>query len=180
MTPRSIDRPGIDSGTFRAILGCFPASVAIVTSSHAGKPCGFTATSLCSLSLEPPLVLVCVGRSSNTLPALRHSGVFVVNFLAGGSEQLARCFASKSDDKFADIEWTPSAVAGGAPILEPYSTAYLECTTAREIEAGDHIILVGQVVSGAVMQLAEPLIYRQGIFRTWKSVESVGAQLTNP
>ena len=167
---------GVDPDTFRAVLGCFPAGVGIVTTlQESGLPCGLTATSICSLSLEPPLVLVCVARNSNTLPALRHTGVFVVNFLAEGSEELARHFASKSEDKFADVEWTPSGVAGGAPILGPYASAYLECRTASEVEAGDHIILVGHVESGAAVPFAEPIIHRQGVFRTWKSFESADA-----
>src|SRR3989440_8045725 len=91
---------------YREIMACFPTGVAIVTAHEAGdRPRGLTLSAFCAVSLDPPLVLVCVDKGSNTLPALRESGGFTVNFLAGGREHLAVLYASKAEEKFDDIAW---------------------------------------------------------------------------
>jgi flavin reductase (DIM6/NTAB) family NADH-FMN oxidoreductase RutF len=132
---------------FCAIMGAFPTGVAVVTTLDAdGEPRGLTTNALCSVSAEPPLLLVCVDRESRTLPALQHSKRFVVNFLAERRVELARLFASKAEDKFATVTWEPGL--GGMPCLREDSLAYAECETEQELEAGDHVVLTGLVVGG--------------------------------
>jgi flavin reductase (NADH) len=132
---------------FFAIMSAFPTGVAVVTTLDAdGRPRGLTTNALCAVSADPPLLLVCVDKESRTLPALLHSRRFVVNFLAEQRDHLARLFASKADDKFADVAWEPGI--GGMPCLSEDSLAYGECETEQELEAGDHVVLTGLVVGG--------------------------------
>jgi flavin reductase (DIM6/NTAB) family NADH-FMN oxidoreductase RutF len=132
---------------FFAIMSAFPTGVAVVTTLDAdGRPRGLTTNALCAVSADPPLLLVCVDKESRTLPALLHSRRFVVNFLAEQRDHLARVFASKADDKFADVAWEPGI--GGMPCLSEDSLAYAECETEQELEAGDHVVLTGLVVGG--------------------------------
>jgi flavin reductase (DIM6/NTAB) family NADH-FMN oxidoreductase RutF len=153
---------------FRSIMGSFPAGVAVVTAvAEDGTPRGLTSNAVCSVSLDPPLLLVCVDRDSNTLAALNHSGSFVVNFLAGGRERLSQWFARKNPDKFRDVDWRPSELADGAPILSADCVAYAECRTVQEIEAGDHVIFLGEVGGGDVVIGGAPLIFRRGEYRDW-------------
>jgi flavin reductase (NADH) len=132
---------------FFAIMSAFPTGVAVVTTLDAdGEPRGLTTNALCSVSGDPPLLLVCVDRQSRTLPGLLHSQRFVVNFLAERRAGLAKLFASKADDKFAAVTWEPGL--GGMPCLREDSLAYAECEVEQVLEAGDHVILTGLVVGG--------------------------------
>ena len=111
-------------------MSAFPTGVAVVTTLDAdGEPRGLTTNALCSVSAEPPLLLVCVDKESRTLPALLHSRRFVVNFLAERRDELARLFASKTDDKFGGVAWEPGL--GGMPCLREDSLAYAECETEQ-------------------------------------------------
>jgi flavin reductase (DIM6/NTAB) family NADH-FMN oxidoreductase RutF len=154
---------------FREIMACFPTGVAVVTALD-DHPRGLTVNSFCSVSLEPPLVLVCVDRASNTFPAIRAAGGFTVNFLALGRERLAVRFASKADDKFAGVAWTAPAVAEGGPILVDDSSAYAACVTRTAFEAGDHWVFVGQVHEGGVIEDRAPLVYHR---RTYVALRDV-------
>ena len=137
----------VDRQLFRDIMACFPTGVAIVTAHEAGeKPRGLTLSAFCPVSLEPPLVLVCVDRSSNTLPALLESGGFTVNFLAGGRDHLAVLYASKTEEKFDGITWRRPALPEGGPVLHEDSAAFAVCATRQAIEAGDHWVFIGEVV----------------------------------
>ena len=152
----------IASQLFREIMSCFPSGVAIVTAHESGtRPRGLTLSAFCPVSLEPPLVLVCVDKRSHTLPALRESGGFTVNFLAAGREHLAVLYASKADEKFGGIAWRRPDLPEGGPILHEDSAAYAVCTTREAIEAGDHWIFVGEVRDGAVIEGRLPLLYHR-------------------
>jgi flavin reductase (DIM6/NTAB) family NADH-FMN oxidoreductase RutF len=162
------DTVPIDQDRFRAIMGCFPAGVAVIAATDAGgRPRGFTSTAVSSVSVRPPLLLVCVDRTSNTLPALRHSGAFVVNFLAAGREAISQLFASKHEDKFRGLAWRPSDIAEGAPILVGDCAAHAECRIVQEVEAGDHVVLIGRVEAGDVVPDEPPMVFRQGVYRRW-------------
>src|SRR5712692_9487284 len=157
----------IDRERFRAISGSFPTGVTIITARDAaGTPRGLTTQSFVALSTEPPLMMVALDKTSRTLPALRQSGNFVVNFVKSGSEDVATLFASKSDDKFNAVSWVPSASAGGAPILRESSVAFAECVVVDEREAGDHWILVGRVEGGEVLG-GVPLMYYRRTYAPW-------------
>lgn len=166
----SLDAPasdGVDKALFFAIMGAFPSGVTIVTALDPdGSPRGLTSNATCSVSAEPALLLVCVDKRSQTLGALRHSAGFVVNYLAAGRGDLANRFASKEPDKFRDVAYRPSA--GGLPILHGDIIAYAECRTEREVDAGDHTILIGRVVAGEPPEPGSaPLMYFRRGYATW-------------
>ena len=150
---------------YRDIMACFPTGVAIVTAHEAGdRPRGLTLSAFCAVSLDPPLVLVCIDKGSNTLPALQASGGFTVNFLAGGREHLAVLYASKAEEKFQGIPWTRPELAEGGPILLEDCAAYAVCLTRQAIEAGDHWVFIGEVRDGAVIEGRLPLVYHRRAF----------------
>jgi flavin reductase (DIM6/NTAB) family NADH-FMN oxidoreductase RutF len=150
--------PAVDAPTFAQVMACWPAGVAVVTTVDSdGTPRGLTTTAVTSVSLDPPLLLVCVDRTSRTLPALRHARAFAVNVLEAGQSRLARHFASKAEEKFAELAWRPGR--DGMPILHDHCIAWAECRTRREIEAGDHLILVGEVVHGGAEEDRASLVY---------------------
>jgi flavin reductase (DIM6/NTAB) family NADH-FMN oxidoreductase RutF len=157
----------VDPTRFRELAGAFPTGVTIVTTvDPSGGPRGLTTQAFIGLSLDPPLVLVSLERASRTLAALRGSRVFVVNFLKAGSEALSTRFATKADDKFDDVRWVPSSVAGGAPVLIEASTAYAECTVTEIIEQGDHVLFIGSVDGGRVLG-GPPLLYYRRTYAAW-------------
>jgi flavin reductase (DIM6/NTAB) family NADH-FMN oxidoreductase RutF len=150
---------------YRELLSHFPAGVTVVTAfDQAGEPRGLTLIAFCGVSLEPPLVLVCVDRNSNTLPAIRHSGGFTVNVISSRSHHVARLMATKSADKFERIPWTPPGLAEGGPVLHRDSAAHLVCRTIQEVEAGDHWIFIGEVMEGAAAEGEQPLVFHRRDF----------------
>lgn len=157
----------MDRATFRELAGAFPSGVTIVTTiDEHGAPRGLTTQAFIGLSTDPPLVLVSLDRTSRTLAALRRSGLFVVNVLKGGSDELSTRFATKADDKFADVRWIASTVARGAPILADAAAAYLECSVEDVIEKGDHVLFVGSVDGGRVVG-GPPLLYYRRTYAAW-------------
>ena len=161
----------IDGLTFRRVMASFPAGVAVVTTlDPEGRPRGLTTTALASVSLEPPLLLVCVDRASRTLPALRHARAFAVNVLGARHARLAHHFASKADDKFAELTWARGG--DGLPILQEHCVAWAECLTRQEFDAGDHVILIGEVVRGEAESDRASLIYLRRAFGHFSALEA--------
>jgi flavin reductase (DIM6/NTAB) family NADH-FMN oxidoreductase RutF len=157
----------VDRETFAEIMASFPSGVAIVTTlDEAGEPKGLTTSAVASVSAEPPLLLVCVDFTSRTLPALRAGGRFLVNFMRAGTAELCRLFASKAEDKFAAVAWRPTE--SGMPLLREDAIAWAECVTVQEVEAGDHVVLVGQVEAGEPPAAGEqPLVYYRRVWGAW-------------
>jgi len=152
----------IDKKEFRRVLGHFAAGVTIVTTiGDDGKPYGLTATAFTSVSLEPPLVLVCVDKRSESHVHFHASKVFAVNFLAAGHEDLSQRFAVSGGDKFVDLSVRRGGT--GAPILTE-ALGHLECRTVNVVDAGDHTVFIGQV-EGADAREGEPLLYFRGAYR---------------
>jgi flavin reductase (DIM6/NTAB) family NADH-FMN oxidoreductase RutF len=149
----------VDAETYRAIMRTFPTGITIVTTiDEDGTPRGLTTNAVMSASLEPPLLLVCLDLKSRTLPALRKSGAFVVNFMAAEAEDVCRVFASKADDKFSLVEYELSARS--LPVLHLHTLAWVECSIEREIDLGDHVGFVGLVEDGAAAETeGAPLAY---------------------
>jgi flavin reductase (DIM6/NTAB) family NADH-FMN oxidoreductase RutF len=156
----------IEPHRFRDVMATFPSGVVVLTAfGEDSLPRGLTVSAFCAVSLNPPLALACVDKTSNTLPAVQHAGGFTANMLAAGREQLARRMASKLTDKFDGIVWRRPESDRGGPILEADSAAYAVCTLKDTIEAGDHWILIGTVVEGAHIEGVSPMIFsRRGYF----------------
>ncbi|CAO5235646.1 flavin reductase family protein [Frankia sp. AgKG'84/4] len=168
MTPRprpSQPAPGsanIDGELFRTVFRGHPAGVAIITADAGAGPVGFTATSLSSLSAEPPMVVFAISASASAWPHLRTAGTFVVNLLSSAQADVARRFARSGIDRFAaPTRW--STLATGEPLLEG-GRAWLRCAARPPIEAGDHYLVVGLVLDAGTDPGAAPLIYHDREF----------------
>ncbi len=150
----------IDEERFREVMSSFPSGVVVLTAfGDDGRPRGLTVSAFCAASLRPPLALVCIDRTSNTLPAVQHTGGFTANILAAGRESLARRMATKLTDKFDGLSWRRPASPAGGPILSDDTASYVVCALRDTIEAGDHWILVGLVLEGQSRQDVSPLIF---------------------
>jgi flavin reductase (DIM6/NTAB) family NADH-FMN oxidoreductase RutF len=142
------------------VMSSFPSGVVVLTAiGEDARPRGLTVSAFCAVSLEPPLALACIDKSSNTLPAVQHTGGFTANILAAGREQLARRMATKLTDKFDSIKWRRPESPIGGPILEDDIAAFAVCTLRDTIEAGDHWILIGLVTEGDHHQGVAPMIF---------------------
>jgi flavin reductase (DIM6/NTAB) family NADH-FMN oxidoreductase RutF len=160
-----------DVESFREVMAALAAGVAVVTTVDAdGKPRGMTTTAVTSVSLEPPLLLVCAAHESRTLAAIRHSGRFAVNLIEAAACHVAVHFASKAPQKFGDSGWRTGR--HGSPVLHEHVLAWAECRVEREIEAGDHVVLIGRVEhAAAVDDERAPLTYFRRRFGTWAQAE---------
>jgi len=157
-------RSGSDSRTFRDALGCFATGVTVVTSNaEDGAPIGLTANSFTSVSLEPPLLLVCVANNAGSAEILRTQKQFAVNVLQIGQQPTSNRFAGKGEDRFANTDW--QAGENGAPIIHG-SLASFECTQFSLHDAGDHFILVGEVTKATFDARRDPLLYFGGKYRS--------------
>ncbi|MEO6093947.1 MAG: flavin reductase [Novosphingobium sp.] len=151
---------------FRQALSAFPTGVTIVTTLDAeGVPVGVTASSFNSVSLDPPLVLWSLAKSSKSHDAFCNSGHFAIHVLAAHQEDLSNRFSRAGADKFADVTWRSGA--SGAPVLDHYA-ALFDCTTRYLYEGGDHVILVGEVVAFEKMDAA-PLVFHGGRYAEARS-----------
>ena len=134
----------IDVRDLRRAFGNFATGVTIVTTlDAAGVPCGFTANSFTSVSIEPPLLLVSIAKAAFGCEAFTGSSGFAVNILADDQRELSNRFARAGADKFADQNW--HAKATGSPILGNV-VAWFDCEHHEQVDAGDHIILIGRVI----------------------------------
>ncbi|MGE4239306.1 MAG: flavin reductase [Ramlibacter sp.] len=145
---------------FRRALGHFATGVTVITAQCEGQLAGMTANSFSSVSLDPPLVLWSIDKSSHSLPLFERAEHFAVNVLAADQIDLASRFARSGADKFAGIGWR--AGAGGAPCL-PGAAATFECRKQARIEAGDHFILLGRVERYECAD-RDPLLFAHGRF----------------
>jgi len=156
----------VDAEHYREVMSAFPTGVVIVTAfGQDGVPRGLTVTAFAAVSLQPPLALVCIEKSSNTLPAVQHTKGFTANLLATRRDALARLMATKASTKFDGLEWQRSETGAGGPILVADTAAYAVCTLRDTIEAGDHWVLIGNVVDGAHNHDVQPLLYHRRDYR---------------
>ncbi|HEU5383517.1 MAG TPA: flavin reductase family protein [Ktedonobacteraceae bacterium] len=144
----------VEKGFFRHVMGHFATGVTVVTTRNQETLAGLTVNAFCSVSLHPPLVLICIDLTSNTLPIIRDSGVFAVNVLTEQQEALSRCFATASadyDERFCHARYQVAAT--GAPIIED-TLAFIDARVVTEYPGGDHAIFLGQVLAmGAAGQV---------------------------
>jgi len=149
----------ISADQFRQVLGHFATGVTVVTTTNGdGRPTGLTASAFTSVSLDPPLVLVCVDHKSQSYPALLEHRRFAVNVLTTQHEDVSRRFATSRLDKFDGVPHRIGAL--GLPLLDG-ALAQLECVTVASHVQGDHTILVGRV-EHARNGPGEPLVYYRG------------------
>src|SRR5437660_6289757 len=150
----------IEPQRYREVMATFPSGVVVLTAFGTDSlPRGLTVSAFCAVSLNPPLALACVDKTSNTLPAVQHAGGFTANILAAGREHLARRMASKLTDKFDGIAWHEAESRIGGPVLDNDSAAYAVCTLRDTIEAGDHWVLIGLVTEGRPVDGATPMVF---------------------
>lgn len=149
----------IDRTEFRRVMGYFATGVAVITTRDVdGKPYGLTANALCSVSLTPPLLLVCVDKRAESHPAFERSRLFAINILGVGHEDLSRRFAVSGGDKFVDV---PHRAGGtGVPILEGV-LGVVECRVVGIHDAGDHTVYIGEVEHLEASEGA-PLVFFRG------------------
>jgi flavin reductase (DIM6/NTAB) family NADH-FMN oxidoreductase RutF len=135
----------VDPTEFRHVMGRFATGVTVVTTCQGERRAGITVNAFCSVSLEPPLVLVCVEHKNYTHDLLAESGIFAVNFLSSEQADVSRCFASQSDAKIEDFcGMTTHEVATGAPVFDS-CLAFVDCRLTAAYPGGDHTIFIGRV-----------------------------------
>jgi (E)-2-((N-methylformamido)methylene)succinate hydrolase len=153
-----------DPKSFRQALGAFVTGVTVVaTVEHDGTPRGFTANSFTSVSLDPPLVLVCIAKTASSFPVFARAAHFAISVLAEPQKDISSLFASRASDKFAKAPWRPGAAS--SPIIDG-AAAWFECRRHDIVEAGDHIILIGEVIDFDHSS-ASPLGYCRGAYLTF-------------
>jgi flavin reductase (DIM6/NTAB) family NADH-FMN oxidoreductase RutF len=148
-----------DRDELRRVMGHFATGVTIVTTHDgAGRCYGFTANAVCSVSLAPPLVLICVDKRAESYPAFERSGAFVINILGAHQEEISRRFAVSGGEKFTGLACHNAGT--GAPILEG-ALAWVECRVVAVHEGGDHTIYVGEVEDAGAAE-GHPLLFFRG------------------
>ena len=150
---------------FRDIMSYLAASVTVVTAHTRGWHHGLTVSAFTSVSLEPPLVLICIDHASQSIKAIRAAEGFTVNLLREGAGPVALKFASKDTDKFAGLAVKPPTYEGAGLSLPEQSYASLECRKVEFLEAGDHTVFIGLVEHAVRYNRGRPLLYWQRDFR---------------
>jgi flavin reductase (DIM6/NTAB) family NADH-FMN oxidoreductase RutF len=164
--PPANEQFAFSSREFRDALGAFATGVTVITTQGAEHPYGMTANAFSSVSLDPPLILVCVIKGTEGANSIEQNGVFAVNILSVDQEPLSRYFASKDRPRgweaFKQI--SHSRAASGSPILDG-SACYLDCRLHASHEAGDHVIFIGEVMAMGVEPEIQPLLFHRGKYR---------------
>ncbi len=155
-------RSGHDPRTLRDALGCFATGVTIVTCLNDGRPAGLTVNSFTSVSLEPPLLLVCIHKRAASAEALINAPCFAINVLQNEQQPASMTFSTRGEDRFGNTPW--SRGENGAPILADLLCVF-ECERYALYDGGDHHILVGQVVKASFDASLDPLLYFRGRYR---------------
>jgi len=143
---------------FRQVSGQFPSGVTVVTGFDQSGPAGFTCQSFHALSLDPPMVMFAVARTSTSWPRIEQSARCCVNVLSADAEGVARAFATSGGDKFADVQWARGE--NGSPILSE-AIAWFEATIDAVHPGGDHVVVVA-VVTALGLSEGGPLVFHRG------------------
>lgn len=166
--PRSLPELADD---FRAMMSDYPTGVAIVTSlDGGGVPHGMTCSSLTSVSLAPPTLLVCLDTTSRTLRAIRERGEFALNLLHVGGRSAAEIFSTAGTDRFSRVSWEPSPCRG-MPWLADHSHSRAECRASNFYAVGDHEVVIG-TVTHMTRSTRAPLLYGQRQYSSWPAQAS--------
>jgi 3-hydroxy-9,10-secoandrosta-1,3,5(10)-triene-9,17-dione monooxygenase reductase component len=158
----ALDSDSAPTGTrLRSVLGHFCTGVTAITALDGAGPAGFTCQSFSALSLEPPYVCCCPGKGSTTWPRIRDAGRFCVNILAADQEPLGKSMARSGADKFAGVPWSRSP--NGSPLLTG-ALAWVDCTLEREVDAGDHTVVIARVTALGAERDVPPLLFYRSAF----------------
>jgi flavin reductase (DIM6/NTAB) family NADH-FMN oxidoreductase RutF len=156
-------RSGHDPRTLRDALGCFATGVTVVTCvNDDGEPAGITVNSFTSVSLDPPLLLVCLHKQAASAKALISAPNFAINVLQTGQQPASITFSTRVQDRFGHMPW--SSGEAGAPILKD-SLCVFECDNHAVHDGGDHHILVGKVAKASFDASLDPLLFFRGSYR---------------
>lgn len=152
----------MDRDTYRSLIGRFATGVTVVTTNVRDRLHGMTANAVCSLSLDPLQLLVCVDRESNCHSQMLEAEAFGVSILAADQEEVSNVFArttKPSEGSLLGVKYRLGRL--GAPLIGN-ALVHLECRIAERLDGGDHIIVIGDVVAGEVARAAEPLLFYAG------------------
>ena len=158
----------ITSDLFRTVLGRLPTGVTVLTSYGDPDPIGMAANSVTSLSLDPPLLLVCPAKSSTTWLRIREVGAFCVNVLASHHEELTRQFSRRGADRFAGVRI--SARPSGPALHD--AVAWIDCRIGTEHDGGDHTIVIADVIALEAAGEAAPLVFFRGGYGGFAATEA--------
>jgi len=162
--PLPVNALPVDAARFRRVFRRHPAGVVVITVDSEAGPAGFTATSLASVSAQPPSVSFGISARSSTWPHVRDAGSVVVNFLGAHQEGLARRFATSGLDRFAaPTRWR--RLTGGEPVLDGV-TGWLRAEVRSLIPVGDHHLVLAQVVETDLREGSAPLLYHDGRYHS--------------
>jgi flavin reductase (DIM6/NTAB) family NADH-FMN oxidoreductase RutF len=145
--------------SFRDVLGRFPTGVVLVTAATPDGPLGMAMNSFASVSLDPPLIVVCAATTSTTWPGIRAAGGFAVTMLGSEHAGLCRLFSTRGAERFAGREW--STTPAGHPVLAD-GLAWLDCRISTVHPAGDHELVLALALTGAVVDHRAPLVFHAG------------------
>jgi flavin reductase (DIM6/NTAB) family NADH-FMN oxidoreductase RutF len=167
-----LDDLSADPQELRRAYGCFPSGVTAICTLVDGAPDGMAASSFTSVSLDPPLVSVCVQNTSTTWPRLRHLPRLGVSVLAESQDVMCKTLALKSGDRFAGVDW--GATADGAVFVRG-ATAWLDCSVHSEVPAGDHLIVLLNIHGLRADPDAAPLVFHGSRFRQLRTLWPIGS-----
>lgn len=157
-----------DAVDIRPLMACFPTGVAVITAfDEAGGPRGMTCSSLCSVTLDPPTLLVCLRRGSATLDAVLFQRRFSVNLLADQAQPAAELFSSTVDRRFEFVRWNTVAVSGGGPHLVDDAHLVADCRVVGVRPVGTHDVVFGRVIRITRLQASRPLLYGMRRYASW-------------
>jgi flavin reductase (DIM6/NTAB) family NADH-FMN oxidoreductase RutF len=155
----------INAADFRHVLGHLPTGVTVITADRGEDPIGMSANSVTSVSLDPPLILFCPAKSSTTWPSIRDARRFCVNVMASHQTALALGFARRGVDRFDGVNYRRRPA--GPALVE--AVAWIECSLRAEHDAGDHVIVVADVLAIEAATAADPLVFFRGGYGSFRT-----------
>lgn len=154
-----VSGPGIDPDEFKDVMSAVAATVTVVTAYMDEVPIGITVSAFTSVSVEPPIVLVCIDKVAGALQGYLAAEGFTVNFLPEDASDAAAVFATKDIDRFAGVSWSAPSVPEAGPVLD-LAYGSFQCATVRQVDMGDHWVIFGRVDAGGRRdRVTSPLLY---------------------
>jgi len=149
----------VSAEEFKDVMSRFAATVTVVTAKSDAGPIGLTVSAFVSVSADPPIVLVCLDKATNSLQAMLNAEGFTVNVMPEGTEDVAMMFATVGTDRFVETAWSEAATLAAGPVLD-VALAHLECDVIDRVEVGDHWVIYGEVAAAVVSDRAvTPLVW---------------------